>query len=398
MNSITEELYIKIKEDFAKGKSLRAIESEYGVNRKTVSVMLKKDNVHTDKSYSDEIVNKAVELYQKGYSIRKITIELGVDKNIIATTLERMGVRIKHDPKVIGDLFKSTPLTQEIARFYTDERMSVQSLADKYGKSTNYVWRILQKESVVDGSRVYRKYFFREDMFSVIDTDEKAYWLGFLYADGYVCHSEKHSIEITLKDSDRDHLLKFADFVGTDSPVAEKLVEINGKVITVYRIAIHSKQMAIDLKNHGCMQAKSMILKFPDFLSDKLLSHFVRGYFDGDGCLSISYTQRKLSNEPYKALHFGAVGNYDFLEAYESHLHSIGINKTKFQPTGQAFQSQHGGNLQAKIFFDYIYKDATVLLQRKYDKFTAVLTQKLQKSQDYESGMKRGGVKANKAS
>ena len=124
------------------------------------------------------------------------------------------------------------------------------------------------------------------------------------------------------------------------------------------------KQLAIDLTKHGCPPNKSLNLSFPK-INKSLLHHFMRGYFDGDGTLT-TYNNGK-------SLKFGVVGTKDFLDIYEGHLYKIGITKTKYQPTGKSWQTQHGGNQQAKIFFDFLYKDATVYLDRKYNKFTAVL-------------------------
>ena len=53
---------------------------------------------------------------------------------------------------------------------------------------------------------------FDEHSFDVIDTEEKAYWLGFLYADGNVSNT-KNEVGITLQSSDIKHLYKFKTFL-----------------------------------------------------------------------------------------------------------------------------------------------------------------------------------------
>ena len=368
--TVSNELYETIKSDFQNGKSLRQLEKDYQINRKRISSMLKADNVHTDKSYSDKIISQATGLFLSGRSVRSIAKELKLDKDILANRLEEVGVRPKQKAKCANQAFVSTTATKEIARQYEQERLSVQSLADMYGRSTNYIWNILKHEGVIDSERTSRIYFFNEGIMNKIDTPEKAYWLGFLYADGYVCYTDnKYSVEVTLKSSDKKHLEKLAKFVGTDAPVTEKEVELDGKQIKVYRLTMHSKKLAMDLARYGCTQAKSLTLTFPTFLTDELESHFIRGYFDGDGCLTIA--NQKQYN--HKMLVFGAVGTKEFLDEYEARFHKIGVRKCKYEPTGQAWQSRHGGNRQARVAFDYLYKDATVYLERKYSKFIAVL-------------------------
>ena len=122
---------------------------------------------------------------------------------------------------------------------------------------------------------VYNKYFFE-----VIDTEEKAYWLGFIYADGY--HNEKyHSIKITLKTSDYEHLLKFNKAID-----GNLTLKIDNKGAGC-KIIVTCKKMSEDILDKGVMQCKSNKIIFPNFISKELMPHFIRGYFDGDGCIPI---------------------------------------------------------------------------------------------------------------
>ena len=196
-------------------------------------------------------------------------------------------------------------------------------------------------------------------VFKKIDTEEKAYWLGFLYADGYV-NIEK-GIELTLAEYDYDHLVKFRKFMGDES------IDISYKnSANAYRVCIHSKEIASDLVNLGCIQAKSLILQFPseEQVPNHLINHFMRGYFDGDGCVYYSHGQ----------LAFSILGTSEFLDAYESYvLESMNRdNPTKRLHDKRLINNtesiQYTGNVQCKKWFDFLYKDATIYLQRKYNK------------------------------
>jgi DNA-binding transcriptional regulator WhiA len=116
-----------------------------------------------------------------------------------------------------------------------------------------------------------------KDIFHVIDTEDKAYWLGFLYADGYI--SKYNQIEVSLSLEDIDHLKKLKKFVNTNTNIITDKYRC--------RLLFCSKEMVSDLAILGCVNNKSLILTFPteEQVPQNLLNHFLRGYVDGDGCL-----------------------------------------------------------------------------------------------------------------
>ena len=118
------------------------------------------------------------------------------------------------------------------------------------------------------------------DYFKVIDTEKKAYILGFFYADGYN-NEDFGIIEFTQKECRIDILQKIK--VELNSDVDIKLY--NGS--RAYVLNVCSKDMSQDLKKCGAPKNKAHILKFPDnsIVPDELIPHFIRGYFDGDGCI-----------------------------------------------------------------------------------------------------------------
>ena len=125
----------------------------------------------------------------------------------------------------------------------------------------------------------------REDFFESIDTEEKAYWLGFLYADGYN-YEAKGEVKVALAGKDKDFLLKLRDTIypNKDKPLYYKE---NSDLSTGYELNMSSARMSRHLAKQGCMQAKTFKIKFPYFIDESLYRHFIRGYFDGDGSLSI---------------------------------------------------------------------------------------------------------------
>ena len=120
-------------------------------------------------------------------------------------------------------------------------------------------------------------------IFETIDTEEKAYWLGFLYADGSV-GSTDNRIELGLAEKDLKQIEKFKNFIGIPNKISYRATSKS------YRYTFKSIPCKTDLIKQGCVPKKSLILKFPtkEQVPQDLIKHFIRGFFDGDGCISIS--------------------------------------------------------------------------------------------------------------
>lgn len=145
------------------------------------------------------------------------------------------------------------------------------------------------------------QYFFK-----VIDTEEKAYWLGFIYADGYVISNYENGnfeLGIELSSIDVQHLHKFNrnfnDYykITTRKRSMDSLTKLNdnvklGRMNEMCNIRIYSKSIVEDLIFNGVVQNKTKSDIFPKIADEKLFFHFLRGYIDGDG----SYTIRKVKN------------------------------------------------------------------------------------------------------
>ena len=115
---------------------------------------------------------------------------------------------------------------------------------------------------------------------------EMAYWLGFIWADGYVSiKKNKHIFRIALKIEDKEHLLKLKSFLQTDSPVVETKHKINNKKYPTVTLSIYRLELIESLFNLGLIVDRSQ--KNNDFpnIPKQFVWHFMRGFFDGDGCI-----------------------------------------------------------------------------------------------------------------
>lgn len=234
------------------------------------------------------------------------------------------------------------------------------------------------KSKGIDTRRNSRKHIFDEDFFESIDTEEKAYWLGFIYADGCVRENQGKSknkgmaLEISLKASDKNHLKKFTNLLGLNEEIIkDKNIKLNGKTYPSVKIVLGSTKMAKDLIRIGATQRKSLTLEFPskDILGE-YHNHFLRGYFDGDGNIGLRNTQR-YRNCPRITL----LGTEEFLNEVKSFCEdALSITNVKLQKknNSKALTYQKTGNDARKIL-EYMYGGASVYLDRKYEVYKQIL-------------------------
>ena len=164
-----------------------------------------------------------------------------------------------------------------------NEGVNRNYLSKEFGVSHGTISNII-KRNLRPREKGNRKYFVDEEYFSIIDTEDKAYWLGFLYADGYVLEKNNTLIAgLTLKDL--DHIEKFKYDIKSTHLIKNATTKNN------YQFNIYNNNFTKHLVNQGCIPRKSFKIEFPK-LKDTLENHFIRGYFDGDG--SVSATDKTL--------------------------------------------------------------------------------------------------------
>ena len=172
------------------------------------------------------------------------------------------------------------------------EGLSANEMARKFGVNRSSIYKRIRKYKIK--VPFVKEPIFDEHIFDSIDTNEKAYWLGFLYADGCVSIGKKrYCVELSLKGSDIAHLWKFNDFLGFDRKLQKVKIgdcRCGEKICKRCRISVSSKHLCLRLKELGCMPRKSLILQFPNldiFKERDFVYDFLRGYFDGDGSVQL---------------------------------------------------------------------------------------------------------------
>ena len=226
-----------------------------------------------------------------------------------------------------------------------------------------------RKRNAIKGSenlKTNKIYTYNESYFKNIDTERKAYWLGFLFADGYVTTRNTNGstkggeLEFTLKHDDRYMLNLFLNDINGNQLIKTRTVNLNDNQYLADRLNINGIDFVNDLISHGCVQAKSLILQSPIGVPKELQNHFIRGYFDGDGCVAYY--------PDYKSFSYGIMGTPELLSYIKNCLGDEFKNIRVYKTKSKAYQIDIKGRNKIEIFHNYIYKNKSIFLDRKYQK------------------------------
>lgn len=244
-----------------------------------------------------------------------------------------------------------------IKEYYSGTKAEV--LSDKFQCTKPTIYKFLQRNGVEKRSRRrYRiKYNLNEKYFENIDCQEKSYWLGFLMADGniFLGKGNKKYLRLELSAKDLSHLQNFLKCINSDVPIKYRYKK------NTYYISISNQKICNDLINLNCIPRKTFNLKFPK-LKKYLIPHFVRGYFDGDGCIS------KRKNKNSYTCFF--LGQPFFLEELNSYLYQIGIDKKiKRHSKSNVFKINIYKKSEIDSLYVWMYSEMNICLYRKYNKF-----------------------------
>jgi hypothetical protein len=248
--------------------------------------------------------------------------------------------------------------------------ISLTKLGEKYGVKRQTISKYVKQKGaeVINTQNVCR---INESIFEVIDTEAKAYWLGFLFADGCIYENEKR-FRMNLAIKDLSHMEKFAKFMNFTGEIREyKGTGFNGKDcedINTCSIQFRNSKIWDDLNSKGCTPNKSLTLKFPDksiFKSEDLIRHFIRGYVDGDGYL-ITFKSRNTFKQQ-----IGMVGTESFLNEVDNYIKPVKAkirSKNTENHPNKAYRLDWSC-ISARKVARYLYENATIYLDRKYNKF-----------------------------
>ena len=224
--------------------------------------------------------------------------------------------------------------------------------------------------------------------FDKIDTEEKAYWLGFLYADGYI--GKDNSIELTVKKSDSTHLTKFKTDINSNHKISTKRVKLDGKEYLASKISFKDKNMVESLQKLGCTNKKSFSIEMPQLQSKELYRHFIRGFFDGDG--HIEHRKEFVQAE----FACSSISFCKSLVAYSSDILGIKMLIQK-DNRHKNYKVSTLSRAEGFLFLQHLYNNSKRFLDRKYEQYLNICRSKsiLPETLNDENGIKRGWRNVN---
>ena len=251
-----------------------------------------------------------------------------------------------------------------IIKYYQDG-LSVQKVADKMNVSYGAIRHLLDKTGIRQRPR--KKYQINENYFDEIDTSNKAYIIGLLYSDGAnTSNYEKHHYCISLTLQIRDiHILEdIKRELCSDAPITIYDANVYGQIKQYCRFNICNKHMVYKLDELGVCPNKTFQINFPKWLNVDLYSHFIRGIFDGDGyiCTNKRHIQSTITGTIALCESISKIIT-DKCDVYAP-VHSLGKDRN------ENIKTMHiSGRLQVLRYLDFIYNDADLKLNRKYEKY-----------------------------
>ena len=346
----------EIVERVRNGEYTTTLAKEYNCNPGTIYQFLQKIGVSTNITYKgrgkkEKYKNRIIRLHKDGISAYKISKELEIGKRTVLRWLKDWGYSCSDKAKRDDNNLLKDKKDEVIQLF--ENGVSCGKIGERLGHSGSNIGKLLKKHN-------YDPQDFKikvdETYFNIIDTQNKAYILGWMYSDGNVMPEGKFRICLAEKDKHIVYWIK--DQIKYEGNIHYRKPRNGSKA--QYELCINRKVMVDDLISLGCVPNKSLIIKLPDFnqIPQNLYHHFVRGYFDGDGSINNGIM---------------ICGSYYFVYELQKLLPCKATNiyqryKDR-DPLGSAHQLFIGQRSEVLKFKKWLYEDAEMFLERKFNLF-----------------------------
>lgn len=233
---------------------------------------------------------------------------------------------------------------------------STRAIAKAYGLSHHIsVTSALKRQNIKQRPKPERNRLYKVNqyIFDEIDNEAKAYWWGFLYADG---HTHRRSLILSLSTKDKKQLEKYRAFLQTDAPVRIYSNKANGKKYKRASVEITHQHLTKRAKELGIKTGRPSPRHILEMIPPRLFNHWLRGFFDGDG-----------SATKAKSVDFcGSLGLMELLKRIIAKQCNTNPNlKIVKHTTANLYYLSYSGRINALKVADYMYQDATIWMERK---------------------------------
>lgn len=308
-------------------------------------------------------------LIESGFSIQKIAHKLNLSRLAVKEIV--MGNRFE----LKKEQFDDSKINYIVGLYSAG--VSAKQLGFKFSIDKRRIKKWVKQEGKLRSRNdSHRITYFNQNYFDIIDCKEKAYWLGFLYADAYN-GDLVNTITISLNGNDENHLKKMA--LEVDLPVNKVTRKITNGGDDVCILKLYSQYMCRKLTEIGCPRAKSFVIIYPEWLENQYHNHFIRGMFDGDGCLTFRANK---GNIEWK---WSLSTTKECGEKIKEILKNIDINSTLYytsETDNNTYELSISGNEQIKKLLSWLYNESTnkIRLDRKYNRYLALCEQQENKT------------------
>lgn len=315
--------------------------------------------------FTDEQLKEMVRLHDEGMLNREIADIFGVSKMTINRRLGEMGVKSRH-PKLnlerekwICDLYKQYHNKEKVSQIANVSWHTISMLCKKYN--------IYEYSN----SEVHRKYHVNSHYFDEINTPNKAYTLGLLFSDGTITSLDRHVLRLSLQENDKDILEKILLDMESDHPLY--LINYNTKNPNhknQYFFSINDYELCQGLYLQGMFANKSLSIEYPQNIPTQFNRDFIRGLLDGDGYISkcgheVNIVGTNLLLKKVKEI-------VDSELDINCYIHNDSHHNNEVTQVFKVY-----GRRQAYKFLNWLYADAELFLQRKYNLYVSEYKDKI---------------------
>lgn len=269
---------------------------------------------------------------------------------------------------------------QKYVEMYNDGQSTVK-IGIEFNRAPGTVKNHLNKLGIMlrSNRENSKKYYIKnEHYFDVIDSEDKAYLLGWMYSDGYIGKEQSPNSDYVAKrlglsvgDKDVEILELLRDKLKTNNQIHHYKTGKSGykENVPYCRLLVSSNTLVDGLLEHGVVYNKSNIIKAPIDIPYDMRRHFIRGYMDGDGSISISHG--KTGNLEFNVKFIATPSVAQWIADYFLENHLV-YKQTKFDLRhldDKVVQLRWGGNNQVRHMLDHLYNNSTYYLTRKHNRY-----------------------------
>ncbi len=318
-----------------------------------------KSNLTTEQKA--EIINLYV---NKKISIKNLSKMYPAPVKIISDLLKNNQIKVVSNPPII---FTESQKAFIISA-YVNKEIPITDIANNLGHKSSTIWNKLKQWNIQIRPYYPNQYDIDENYFEEINTEEKAYFLGLIWADGCLMEN-KNLILLSLQEKDVDILYKFKKSLKFEGDIHIAKRNSGFSPETRQRMGLirfANKKMASDLKKLGLTGNKSLTIGYPK-IPDKYFIPFIRGVIDGDGCLM--YRKEKSGRSRFS---LELVASKPFIIEVLPLFKKFGMefNVSKKMEHHKIYTMANGNKINIVKFLDTLYKNHNnICLDRKYQKY-----------------------------